>query len=307
MWSSPSSSRWRWALGALAYWFEFNSLVYSLPFRVEDDRLAAGLSTGLAVLVGLLVTASLAVQQSRIRLEQADTAFDRPNLHTEDWDYWCGSPELLAHLARVALRAASAAGYTATCTIDVEVAGDHEIFDGPDAFLAGVTKEALHGFRVIDISVAGADLLVTVRLAWRRRSNAGPPERDADAILTVSSDREEVSAQVFAACRPAVVRGTRYRHVLQSETLIGVAFGLAVAVSVGSALYLLGQPFEGVLVTGAVIGGVGILVGVLWGAWLSPSLEIAAFHQTRLWRTIRIVGPITGALVVSGIGKALFG
>jgi hypothetical protein len=63
-----------------------------------------------------------------------------PGTAVAEWHIWRGSPELLAHVMRVAERATGGPTKTA---IDIAVQDDHEIFSTPQEFLDGVTLEAL--------------------------------------------------------------------------------------------------------------------------------------------------------------------
>jgi hypothetical protein len=79
------------------------------------------------------------------------------------WTLWRGSPELIAHVARVSGRAVTdEAGDQPQISIIVEVGEDEELFNAPESFAEAVTKEALHRFTRIIIEAEGHEQIVVV-------------------------------------------------------------------------------------------------------------------------------------------------
>ena len=74
----------------------------------------------------------------------------------QTWPVWRGSPELLAHVIRVAERACEA---TET-TIDVEVRGDNEVFTSADDSIAHVTPDALRHFSSLSVDTSGENMAI---------------------------------------------------------------------------------------------------------------------------------------------------
>jgi hypothetical protein len=244
-------------------------------------------------------------------MESSPPAPESPFEKPFEWDNWRGSPDLLAHVARVALRYAAEDGQSASCVIDFEVAQDHEIFSSPNEFVASVTREALRKFTDVHISVASKPLAIDVtlrRLApWWRRGTAS----DAGVILLVHGEEEASVEDAFAGMRMAIRRG-----VTESEPppayrgfFIAVFGGMAALAGLVSALILL-NVFPPDLVFGGLTACaflLGFFVVLPWVNWIYPSIEVAPSGQMNLSRFLKLVSPITATLVVGAIAKLLYG
>jgi hypothetical protein len=226
-----------------------------------------------------------------------------------EWRLWRGSPELLAHVVRVALRFATEDSQEAHCMIDFKVAEDHEIFSSPDEFVTNVTREALRKFKDIHIDVVGKALAINVTLRWRRPWWATGRGEDAEVILAVRGEEQPSVEDAFAGVRTAIKRGGTERGVPQSVLIIGVMVVTAIvaAVGTGSALYLLDLPEDVVSWVAFAAWILGAVIGLVWGSWMYPSLEVASSGQMNLSRLVKVLGPLIATLIVGAIAKALYG
>lgn len=230
------------------------------------------------------------------------------------WNFWRGPPELLAHVVRVARRALGAADAPeagkASCKIDFEVADDHEIFFSPSDFTAGITRQALRHFKSIRIDVQGQGIEGQFRMHWRRPWwDPWGQEKDAEVSLRVIGDDQSAVDEAFTVIKAAVSRGHGRSEDRQVAIMIAATVAVATAVTAGvvSALYLLEVPEDVVAVTGGVVGLFGLISGLVWGAWAYPSLEVAPAGQSNLVRATKFIGPVILSLVLTGVGKAVFG
>jgi hypothetical protein len=238
---------------------------------------------------------------------------DPPNEATvrEEWQYWRGSPGLLAQVANAAIRGVRDGDTMPSCRIDVEVDQDHEVFESPSEFTAGVTREALRNFRSIRIDVRGDLLKVCVILAWRRPWWAFPGrsnEKDAQVVLEVAGADEAAVKGAFASIRHSIKRGGRegkanasVRQVLYWATLLGVTAATA------SALYLLKLSDASMGAYLATTFVVGLGAAIIVGFWVFPMIEVAPPGHTRLWRLVKFLGPAVVTVIVAGIAKLLYG
>ncbi len=227
----------------------------------------------------------------------------------EEWNLWRGSPELLAQVARAALRAtAHDMEAPPRCLIDIEVAGDHEVFTSPSDFTAQATREALRDFRRIRVQATGEALTVTVNWSWSRAWWATGRGKDAEVILEVAGPDEKSIEVALAAVRPSIERGGTKRARPQLAIGLALAWGLAalVVAAVVNGLYLLEARADVIAWGGAGVSVLGCVLGLVGGSWVYPSLEVAPAGQTRLWRTIKFVVPVVVTLIVSGIAKLLY-
>ena len=94
------------------------------------------------------------------RVRKADSPAVEPA--TARWHVWRGSPELLAHIVRVAERAC---GGTET-EIRVAVADDQEVFTSPSDFVRDVTRDALRHFSSIAIDSRGPTMSISITFRW---------------------------------------------------------------------------------------------------------------------------------------------
>jgi hypothetical protein len=246
-------------------------------------------------------------------MESSPPAPEFPFEREDRWNSWRGSPHLLAHIARVALRYAAEDGRSAHCTIDFEVDEDHEIFSSPEEFVATVTREALRRFTEVHISVVGKALTINVTLRrsalWYERGVGSPAER----ILVVRGEEEPSVEDALAAMRVAMRRAGppgKWGPREKGDALASVA-GLAVSAGILSALFLLDVPDHvPVLVFYVICVPLGLLTfgGTFLGqSWIYPSIEVAASGQTNLSRVVKSVGPLIATLVVGAIAKWLYG
>ena len=240
-----------------------------------------------------------------------------PESQSASWNFWRGTDLLLAHVIRVATgQAEEGQGAQAHCLIDIEVADDHEIFGGANEFLADVTEEALGKFRSIRLDVRAPDLHVELVMQWRRPwwhpgkkwYSSAPSSLDAEVSLRVSGrDAARVQASMHAVSS-ALTRGTQTGTTHQGLVAGVVSFLVTAAVGVVGILpYIFGLP----LAVSAVISGVTLLplfgVAMVCSAWVLPSLEVSRAGRTRLRKTLKVIGGPAAAIIVTGIGKFLFG
>ena len=228
----------------------------------------------------------------------------------EVWHFWRGSPELLAQVARVALRATGREGKATPGLIDVEAAGDHEIFASPTDFCTQASREALSGFTSIRINVAGDAVRVTVHWRWRRPwwSPFGSG-KDAEVVLEVVGADKRLVDDAFTAVRTSLRRAAARSETRQGIFVLAIMVALTalVIVAVASSLYLLKVSREVIFLACVMMGALGLFVSAFVASWVYPSLEIAPGGRTRLRRTGLFVVPISLTLILSGVAKALYG
>jgi hypothetical protein len=231
-----------------------------------------------------------------------------------EWNFWRGSPELLAQVARTALRVTSRDGDPAPqCMIDVEVADDHEIFTSPSDFVKDVTRQALRAFKSIRVDAKGVASHAAV--TWRRRRPWWKPGhgKDATVVLEVYGSDEAWAEQALAAIRASIRRGGTAKGdpqaVVQAVIAITVSFLVVgvITAAVASGLYLLKVHSAVIEFTAVGVGVVGLLAdAVVLGTWVFRSLEVAPAGQSHLSRAVKFLGPIVITLIVTGLGKLLF-
>ena len=142
------------------------------------------------------------------------------------WPSWRGSEELLAHVFRTAVKAASLSGSDSpACEVEIAVRGDCETFTSPQDFRDNVTREALAQFESIAATVRGP--AVTVQLVMSLHGPRWSPWRSATVSLDVSGQDEDAVAAATERMRSAVERGTPgpWRHKLINELVDhGISF-----------------------------------------------------------------------------------
>jgi hypothetical protein len=226
----------------------------------------------------------------------------------QQWQFWRGSPDLLAHVARAGLLAAGPkGGGQAQCTIDVTVDNAHEVFDSPADFTANVTRNALRTFTSLSIAVSGDELTGVVTLRWLRPWWKPGTSADAEVLLEVRGRRKKAVERLFDAMAAATARGKPLVASTVATTAGFVVGIIAAPAAVVSALFLLTVSSSTSVLAGYAAGFVGAVLGALGGTWVWPSLEVAPVGQTNLWRFVRVSAPILIALVLSGITKLLYG
>lgn len=147
-------------------------------------------------------------------------------------------------------------------------------------------------------------------MRWRRPWwDPRGDEKDAEVSLSVIGDDQSAVDEAFTAIEAAVNRGHGRSEARQLVIMVAATFGVATAVTAGviSALYLLEISEDVVAVTWGVVGVCSLISGLVWGAWAYPSLEVAPAGQTNLARATKFIGPVILSLVLTGVGKAVFG
>ncbi|HEX4187223.1 MAG TPA: hypothetical protein VHY83_04925 [Solirubrobacteraceae bacterium] len=227
----------------------------------------------------------------------------------KEWTYWRGSPELLAHVARAAIRTVEEGSTSATCTIAVTVGYDQEVFASPSDFTSQVTPEALRKFTATSIFVAGDARAAMFIASWETLPDG---DKQAEVWLRVAATSQAALADTFNTVQAAIQRGTSGRTRRQ-QRLIGSALTALITAplvaAVVSAVYLL----NGSLKAGAASGAAGAAIGLafllaqLSTKWIYPALEIAPPGRNNVTRLIRFVGPPVVAFVLAGLGKLAYG
>jgi hypothetical protein len=254
---------------------------------------------------------------------------------TRSWRVWRGSPELLAHVARVAERAS---GGTDT-KITVAVADDEEIFPSSSDFVRDVTLDALRHFSSIAIVSKGPSMSVSITLRWtgERPELSGDwnlylgwlswitwSGQDAEVIVSAdgvdsASEREALEAVHNAIKRGGTDRFGQRRAFLISIQVVAIVVLIATALAV---VYLatgrnlladgIGPAFsisemqEQMVTVGAVtliLLSLATICGVTVGRWAYPSLEVAERGETRLWRVARWSGGIAVTVAIAVVIK----
>jgi hypothetical protein len=229
------------------------------------------------------------------------------------WHIWRGSPELLAHVIRVAERASGGVD----TSIDVAVADDHEVFVTAKDFVGFVTLDALRHFSSIAISTSGPRMRISILLQWT------PTDEDHDAEVTITADgvdaddEHEALAAVHRAIKRGGTDGERRRTAFLSATRGGMVVAVVVAylvMVVVAPAYVALIPLFGPalaeimasLASGPVStlvmglgGAIAVGVGLAIGKWAYPALEVAERGETRLWRVARGFGGVAVTLAVA--------
>jgi hypothetical protein len=223
---------------------------------------------------------------------------------TATWDCWWGSSQLLAQVARKALRELEAIGSRSACqcTLRLKVAQDVETFDSPEAFVIGASPEGLSKFREIEVEASGNGINVTVRFERERRRRIGT-ERDQAVTLAVTTmdpalakEATTVAQEIATSLKRgyfrfwADVRSSTEIREQAGKPLRGHAALVLVTIALvgallGAGLVRLLDDLPGIEVPSAV--AVALLAGAGMGyPWLVerlvPNVEIAALGHTRL-------------------------
>lgn len=145
-------------------------------------------------------------------------------------------------------------------------------------------------------------------LRWTRPWWAIGVGKDADVVLEVRGTDGEVEAR-HMLIRRAILRGGTQREATQGVMafLLAGAGGAAAAALGLSGGYLLGVGGSETLLAAIIVGAIGWILGVYWGTWAYPSIEVAPIGQTNLRRLVRVVGPVLLTVILAGITKKLFG
>lgn len=234
----------------------------------------------------------------------------------KDWQYWRGSPALVAHLARVCVQSVEEqTGERATCLIAVTVGEDSETFATPEAFLATVTPEAINCFSWIAIAARNDALAAQLSFARRMRGTtvltgkgSALSWRISDGVsLVVRALRDGNEKQVNAVL-VAVAAAVRRGSVKTSRLVLlfgGAMVGLAAALQ--STIFLLG-PHSWIAQSwhGGLVGLLIVMFALPFIGWVWPQVEIAEVGRTRLARVTRIVAGLLGSIIVAGLLKWLF-
>jgi hypothetical protein len=202
----------------------------------------------------------------------------------------------------------SVEGAATRTVIDVCVAGDHETFDSPTAFTELVTVDALRHFSSISAVVTAGDDRCEILLRWNRPWWSPGSSKDADVIVEVTGPDGQIEAR-HELIQQAMLRGGTQREAIQAITglfLATAAAGVA-ATFVISGGFLLGVDATTTTLIAFAIGLVGWVLGIFWGTWAYPSIEVAPIGQTNLRRIIRVVGPVLLTVILAGATKKLFG
>jgi hypothetical protein len=261
------------------------------------------------------------------------------------WDSWRGTPELVAQIARASARAVRQQGSPEPrCRIEISVKGDLEEFYSPEAFQDRVTREALRDFDHLKISVdePDDDLLIEVRFAravdpldppdatqtetqtetpgpssefeligWTWKKIVHPPGGVRLAVSAAESRADEVVAATSTVLA-AINRGATYRG---ERLVLAIGTVLVVLAALASVSYLLmghsaaipGWIKDWSIPLALTVGAFFFALLGFFANWLRPPVEVADLHKTRLWSAVKFVGTPLLALIVSGIGKAIWG
>lgn len=233
------------------------------------------------------------------------------------WQIWRGSPDLLAHVVRVAERAS---GGTET-TIDVAVAEDHEIFSSAKDFVDGVTVDALRNFSSISITTGGLQMRIVILLRWIPREPFGFSlgdvlssawESEAEVAVTAAGVDAAGEREALLAVHNAIKRGgtdgTGRRRAFLLATQFAGVIGIYAAWT--ATIDLAPEPFlpgplmdhDSVLLIAAGML-TSLVLGLAIGRWAYPALEVADRGETRLWRVARWFGGVAVSLAVGVLLK----
>lgn len=218
---------------------------------------------------------------------------------------WHGTPQLFAHIVRVLHGFTSAEQpERADLLIDVKVEDDHECFKSIDDFLQNITMEALRTFTGIEITSSSELGKIHLSLRWLTPWWSAKKEDNSIVELdVVGADLNwaEYACQTIVA---AIKRGSGKVNetakgiiLALCATLIGIFITIVL-------IYLFHFRASALLIFAAFPL---MIASVYLGAWLIPPIEIAPKGSTRLWRAIKLVGPLVVAIAIAGLTKKLFG
>ena len=224
------------------------------------------------------------------------------------WKRWRSSPALFAHVATVIKDAVDLTLHDSDFRIearmsDARCAGvDIEKFATPEEFKVNVTLEALRHFTFLLVKAKDNTLQIEFRL---QRTVPG-------ARLTVSSEDDDPTRvkRVINDVSAAVIRGVPAKHL---SVLFFFSVAAVTIVAAISADYLINIPSKSVqhvlqnpVLRNALLAAPGVLPVLLF-FFARPIVEVADAGQTRLWRMVRIIGPIIVGVIIAAIAKWLLG
>ena len=250
---------------------------------------------------------------------------------TQRWHLWRGSPELLAHVIRVAERASAAVN----THVSVSVAGDEEVFSSASEFVRDVTPDALRHFSSISILARGESVSISISLRWTKDGpEAGEWEptlgwltwitwsgKDAEVLVSAMATDEASKHAALTAVHNAIRRGGTDRFDERRAFLVAIQVAAVCAfiaallaltfVTTGSLPWPLSSAstppsasdLANVPYILLSILSVGTALGLVVGRWAYPSLEVAEGGETRLWRVARWFGGIAASIAVAVIIK----
>lgn len=333
--ASRSSTQKRPSSSALARAKRYST---SLSTCGRDMSHALGVSKGLSGRrrvtseAGQAPTRSLDINQSAdgptdsavaptIADDQASAPADQPRQELI-WHFWRGPDQLLAHIVRVAALQAANKSEQINLSIELHYKDDLEVFRDAEDFLRSVTDEGLAHFHAILVKAYGDDLQIDWSLRWTGPLYHFGPDKNANADikLTVTGTHVDRVARSTEAMSAAIKRGTRptFPHydgneegdrggqILLSYFLV-MGIALIPTSGLASVLYLFevaGDPIAYVLLGANLVFFVLLMLGA---GWMYPSLEVWRGEQNRRTKVVRRVLPPIGALVLTGLGKYLFG
>ena len=215
----------------------------------------------------------------------------------ESWHIWRGSPELLAHVIRVAERAS---GGTET-VINVAVADDQEVFSSPSDFVTNVTLDALRHFSSIAILTSGPDMSISIVLRWTRAPEARPwttgTGQDAEIVVSAHGVDSGQEREALMAVHNAIKRGGTDRDGQRQAFMVGIQ-ALAVVLIMAAFVAILFLAYGGrsadliaeistsdnllnLVFSALILVTPATALGVMVGRWAYPSLEVAERGETQ--------------------------
>jgi hypothetical protein len=222
----------------------------------------------------------------------------------QTWNYWRGSPLLLAHVLRTMESAIEdETGADAKSVIDIEIAGDHERFSSASDFHAQVTEEALRRFSYILVRAWNEHGSCELTFTWLALTWRSYPRRAGKVDLAVTGLTGAAAERMFAVVQPAARRGDRTERDRQRELASRVLLAFTFLAGIFSAGYLLDLSDDTVRSVASPISG---SIALICTAWLFPAIEVVPARETRRLRVLRIVGPIIVSVILAGVTKALW-
>jgi hypothetical protein len=220
------------------------------------------------------------------------------------WSCWWGSPELVAQVARKALHAIAAVGPQpeADCSITLTVGDDSEYFKSPNAFVIGVSPEALRRFTWLELLVHGNGLALRASFDRRGRGLLGgggdqvvhfevwPTEasRQSDAVdvaRNVAVSLRRGYARYWAGCASAPPLRKQVGRALPAHGFLVTLVLIGVGALLGAGVARLFDDIPGVVLSPqaaiAVLAGIGMGYPVVISQ-LIPNVEVATAGRTRL-------------------------
>lgn len=237
----------------------------------------------------------------------------------ETWRRWRGSPDLVAHIARTAIRAARTAGPDGEprCEVRVEVKGDEEIHEEPWEFRDRVTPEGLSRFRAIRVAVDTDAISVLIVIArkpvtgLRQLQDSDGVDREGVTLLIEARDDAANVENVRATVAAAIDRGRPVTgRVVDNLIYLPLAFALLLGTVLALRSLYSTQHSEagGLGLYFIVIFPVFFFAASFWiTRWLRPPVEVASLWRSRLARVALFAVPPLLAIMVAGASKAIWG